>query len=52
MSGFVISLLVVVLLLVLLQYILEAVGLQEPARKIVWIVALVVGIIYLLKGVI
>jgi uncharacterized membrane protein len=47
MNGFVYSLLVVVLLLVLLQYLLDAVGLADPARKIIWFIAVVVGVLYL-----
>ena len=48
MPAFLVSLLVVVLILVLLQFILEAVALQEPARKIIWVVAIVIGVLWLL----
>ena len=48
MPAFLVSLLIVILLLVLLQYILDAVALHDPARKIIWIVAIVISVLWLL----
>jgi hypothetical protein len=50
MEGFVVTLLVAVLLLVLFQFILDAVGLEAGARKIIWFVAVIVAVIYVLRG--
>lgn len=50
MEAFATSLIIVILLLVLLQYILDAVKLEERARNIIWLIALFGGIIWLLKG--
>jgi uncharacterized membrane protein YvlD (DUF360 family) len=50
MPEFLIRLLIVVLALWLIQKLIEVVELKEPAPKIIWIVALVLGIIYLLVG--
>ncbi len=50
MPAFLINLLILVLILVILQWVLEAVGLEARARQIVWIVAIVIGVIWLLTG--
>jgi len=50
MDSFLIALLTVVLVLVLIRYILDAVGLAEPANKIIWIVCVIVGVLYLISG--
>lgn len=50
MQPFLISLLIVVLVLWLIKVILDAVGLGEPATKIIWIVSIVIGVIWLLTG--
>lgn len=50
MEGFVVALLTVVLLLVLLQFILDALGLEAGARKVIWVIAVVVSVVWLLRG--
>ena len=50
MSGFLVSLLIVVLVLWLIRVVLDAVGLGEPANKILWIVSIVVAVLWLVSG--
>lgn len=47
MDGFTMALLTVVLVLVLLQFILGAAKLKEPANQIIWVVAIVVAVLWL-----
>lgn len=48
MPGLLVSLLVAVLVLVLVKYVLEAFDLPEPARKVLWIIAVVVAVWYVI----
>lgn len=48
MPGILVSLLIAVLCLVLFQYLLDAVGLSDPAKKVLWVIAVVLAIIYVL----
>lgn len=48
MPGILISLLIAIVFLLLVQFILDSIGLKEPARKILWIIAIVVAIWYVI----
>lgn len=50
MSMFLINLLIVVLILWIIKEILIAVDLGQSVTKIIWIIAIVIGVIYLLFG--
>ena len=48
MPAFLINLLILVLVLVLLQWLLDAVGLEGKAKSIIWVIAVIVGILWIL----
>ena len=50
MEGLILGILVVIVVLVLIQFLLDKVGLAEPARGILWIVAIVLSLLWLLGG--
>jgi len=44
------ALLIAVLILVLLQFLLDAVGLEPKARQIIWVIAVVIVVLYVVTG--
>jgi hypothetical protein len=50
MPAILVNLLILVLVLVLLQFLLDAVGLKDPAKNVIWVIAIIIGVIWLLGG--
>ena len=50
MPAILINLLILVLVLVILQWLLDAVGLEAKARSIIWVIAILLGLMWLFKA--